>query len=120
MHTGHPLGGWEGIEPECAVFQKVYERQLRQVFEWEDIHCTPSAALQGSDVLFDLWYMLIRCTAIQHWERWLQDLKLGVTGDGCHVKTTMVIQSNHLLQTHGDSPHLMVWERFHCAEAKIS
>ena len=59
MLTGHPIGGWEGIEPECAVFQKVYEHKSRQVCEWEDVHCTLSAVLQGSDVSFDLWYVLI-------------------------------------------------------------
>ena len=119
MHTGHPVGGWKGIEPERAVFQKVYEHQSRQVFEWEDIHCTPSAVLQGSDILFDLRHVLVCHTAVQHWERWSQDLKLRVAGDGCHAKTAMVIQLDHLLQTCGDSPHLMVWERFHHAEAKI-
>ena len=119
MHTGHPTGGWEGIEPDHTVFQKVYEHQSRQVFEWEDIHCTPTAVLQGSDIRFDLWHVLVRHTAVQHWERWSQDLRLGVAGDGCHPTTMMVIQLDHLLQTHGDSPHLMVWERFHHAEVKI-
>ena len=119
MHTRRPVGGWEGIEPEHAVFQKVYEHQSRQVFEWEDIHCTLSVVLQGSDIPFDLRHVLVRRTAVQHWERWSQDLKLRVAGDGCHAKTAMVIQLDYLLQTCGDSPHLMVWEIFHCAEAKI-
>ena len=120
MHTGHPVGGWEGIEPERTVFQKVYEHQSWQVFEWEDIYCTTSAVLQDLDIPFDLRNMLVCHAAVQHWERWLQNLKLGVAGDACHAKTMMVIQSDHLLQTHGDTAHMTVWERFHCAEAKIA
>ena len=112
MHTGHPVGGWEGIEPECAVFQKMYEHQPWEVLEWENI--------QGSDIPFDLQHVLVSHAAAQHWERWLQDLKFGVTGYGCHAKTTMVIQSDHLLQTLGDGAHLMIWERFHHAEEKIA
>ena len=120
MHTGHPVGGWKGIEPVHAVFKKMYERQPRQVLEWKDIECTLSAILQGSDILFDLRHVLVHHAAVQHWERWLQDLKFGVAGDRRHMKTTMMVQSDHLLQTHGDSTHLTVWERFHHAEAKIA
>ena len=98
----------------------MYEHQPWEVLEWEDIYCTLGAVLQGSDVLFDLWHALVRRAAVQHWERWSQDLKFGVAGYGCHAKTMMVIQSDHLLQTHGDSAHLTIWERFHRAEVKIA
>ena len=45
MHTGHPVGGWEGIEPEGAVLKKMYQYQLWQVLEWKDVVGTLSAIL---------------------------------------------------------------------------
>ena len=120
MHAGHPIGGWEGIEPESAVFKKMNEHQPWEVLEWEDIYCTPSVVLQGLDIPFDLRHVLVCCATVQHRERWSQDLKFRVAGDRCHAKTTMVVQSDHLLQTHGDGAHLTVWERFHHAELKIA
>ena len=67
MHTGHPVDGWEGIEPECTVFQKVYEHQSWQVYEWEDIYYTASAVVQGLDIPFDHRHVLISHAAVQHW-----------------------------------------------------
>ena len=120
MHTGHPISGWEGVEPEDAVFKKMYQHQPEQILEWKDIVGTLGVIVQGMDIPFDLWHMLVCGATIQHWERWSQDLKFRVAGDGCHVKTTMMIKSNHLLQTCGDSTHLAVGERLHCAEAEIT
>ena len=86
MHTGHHVFGLDGIEPEHTIFKKMYEHQPWEVLEWEDISCTPSAVLQGSDILFNLRHMLVCHAAVQHWERWSQDLKFGVAGDRCHAK----------------------------------
>ena len=66
MHTGHPVGGWEGIELEGAVLKKMYQYQPWQVLEWKDIVGTSSAILQGMDIPYDLWHVVVCCTTIQH------------------------------------------------------
>ena len=86
MYTGHPIGGWECIQPEGAVLEEMYQQYPWYVLEWEDVVCTSGVVLQGANVPFNLRHMLACHATIQHGEGWSQCLELRVTGDGGYAK----------------------------------
>ena len=118
---GDAIGGRKCIEPEVCVVDHPPEHQFADVGEWEDVVLAACAVLEGADVPFDLWDVIVDSANIDLDVReFVVDAsELHISEDRADFEMSCCVEGHGIFDGCNECRCLSILQLFDCSKLKV-